>query len=62
MNDGGSFISPQQFYQRLKQAGSPVCLQTVYNWCAGGRLDARKIARRWRIRESEVRRVLETGC
>jgi len=57
----GGFISPHVFQQRLHREGVDVALRTVQDWCKRRVLDARKIGRAWKIRESEVRRIMEAG-
>jgi hypothetical protein len=57
----GGFITPHIFQQRLRAEGIEVTLRTVQNWCQRRVLDARKIGRAWKIRESEVRRIAEAG-
>jgi excisionase family DNA binding protein len=59
--DGVQFLSPRVFQQRLKARGVAVHLETVRRWCRAQRLDVRKIGAAWRIRESEVERVIEAG-
>jgi len=60
MGESG-FISPRVFQQRLERVGLTVTIDTIWRWCQQRRIDARKFARQWKIRESEVQRVVEAG-
>jgi len=59
----GSLISPRTFQQRLKRGGIEVTLATVWRWCRAKprKIDARAIGGEWRIRESEVDRMIDVG-
>ncbi len=57
----GGFISPHIFQQRLRAEGLDVTVRTVQNWCKRGILDARRLGRIWKIRDSEVKRIAEAG-
>ena len=60
MGEGG-FISARTFQQRLERGGETFKIETVWRWCRAKKLDARAIGGEWRIRETEVARVLDVG-
>lgn len=61
MAEDSEFVSPRQFQRRLQERGVSIHLQTIYDRCRTGQLDARRVLRRWRIRAREIARLLEAG-
>ena len=52
----GKYYTPKEIADNLK-----VHLKTVYNWIKNGNLKAVKIGHFWRISESELNRLLNSG-
>ena len=54
-------ISPKEFAALLAKEGVEKSPFTIKKWCVAGVIKATKIAGRWHIRVTEVKRLVEHG-